>query len=64
MENARLYRDLAEREARIRRLVDANIIGIFFWDLEGGFSKRTMRFFSWWDTTVRISHQGVSAGPI
>ncbi len=28
MENARLYRDLAEREARIRRLVDANIIGI------------------------------------
>ncbi len=35
MENARLYRDLAEREARIRRLVDANIIGIFFWDLKG-----------------------------
>ena len=35
MENAYLYRDLAEREARIRRLVDANIIGIFFWDLKG-----------------------------
>ena len=35
IENARLYRDLAEREARIRRLVDANIIGIFFWDFEG-----------------------------
>jgi PAS domain S-box-containing protein len=35
MENARLYRDLAERESRIRRLVDANIIGIFIWDLEG-----------------------------
>jgi PAS domain S-box-containing protein len=34
MENARLYRDLADREARIRRLVDANIIGIFIWDLE------------------------------
>jgi GAF domain-containing protein len=33
LENTRLYRDLAEREARIRRLVDANIIGIFFWDL-------------------------------
>jgi PAS domain S-box-containing protein len=28
LENARLYNDLAEREARIRRLVDANIIGI------------------------------------
>lgn len=35
IENARLYRDLAEREARIRRLVDANIIGIIIWDLEG-----------------------------
>jgi PAS domain S-box-containing protein len=35
LENTRLYHDLAEREAKIRRLVDANIIGIFFWDLEG-----------------------------
>lgn len=35
MENARLYRDLAEREARIRRLVDANIIGIIIWDFHG-----------------------------
>jgi PAS domain S-box-containing protein len=29
LENARLYRDVAEREAKIRRLFDANIIGIF-----------------------------------
>jgi GAF domain-containing protein len=29
IENARLYRELAERESRIRRLVDANIVGIF-----------------------------------
>ncbi|MGH9553093.1 MAG: GAF domain-containing sensor histidine kinase, partial [Terriglobales bacterium] len=35
IENARLYRDLAEREGRIRRLVDANIIGIIIWDLQG-----------------------------
>src|SRR5262245_59730923 len=35
LENTRLYRDLAEREAKIRRLVDANIIGILIWDLEG-----------------------------
>ena len=35
LENARLYRDLAEREAKIRRLVDANIIGIFLWEREG-----------------------------
>jgi PAS domain S-box-containing protein len=30
-----LYRDLAEREAKIRRLVDANIVGIFIWEFEG-----------------------------
>jgi len=35
IENARLYRDLADREAKIRRLVDANIIGIVIWNLEG-----------------------------
>lgn len=35
MENARLYRDLAAREARIRRLVDANIIGIVICDVDG-----------------------------
>jgi PAS domain S-box-containing protein len=35
LENARLYSDLAEREAKIRRLVDANIIGIFIWRLDG-----------------------------
>jgi PAS domain S-box-containing protein len=35
LENTRLYRDLEEREARIRRLVDANIVGIFVGNLEG-----------------------------
>ena len=35
LENTRLYRDLEEREAKIRRLVDANIIGIFIWNLDG-----------------------------
>ncbi|HZE69513.1 MAG TPA: ATP-binding protein, partial [Pyrinomonadaceae bacterium] len=35
LENTRLYSDLTEREAKIRRLVDANIIGILIWNLEG-----------------------------
>jgi PAS domain S-box-containing protein len=35
LENTRLYRNLAEREAKIRRLVDANILGIFIWNLQG-----------------------------
>lgn len=34
-ENARLYRDLGKREAKIRRLVEANIFGIFIWGLDG-----------------------------
>jgi PAS domain S-box-containing protein len=36
LENARLYHELAERETKIRRLVDANIIGIVIYDFEGG----------------------------
>jgi PAS domain S-box-containing protein len=32
---AHANRDLAQREAKVRRLVDANIIGIFIFDLEG-----------------------------
>ncbi|ODM77073.1 AAA family ATPase [Bradyrhizobium elkanii] len=35
LENSRLYDDIADREAKIRRLVDANIIGIFIADREG-----------------------------
>jgi PAS domain S-box-containing protein len=32
---ARANRDLAEREAKIRRMVEAGIIGIYIWDFEG-----------------------------
>src|SRR6202043_2595091 len=35
LENTRLYRDGVEREAKIRRLVDANIIGVFVSESEG-----------------------------
>jgi len=35
LENSRLYHDLQEREAKIRRLIDANVVGIFIWDFEG-----------------------------
>jgi PAS domain S-box-containing protein len=35
LENTRLYRDLQEREAKIRRLVDSNIIGIVMTDFVG-----------------------------
>jgi PAS domain-containing protein len=35
IENSPLYRDLEDREGKIRRLADANILGIFIWNLEG-----------------------------
>jgi PAS domain S-box-containing protein len=35
LENTRLYGDLQQREAKIRRLVDANIVGIYIIDLGG-----------------------------
>jgi PAS domain S-box-containing protein len=44
LENSRLYRDLTEREAKIRRLVDANIIGIFIWNLQGGIVEANEAF--------------------
>ncbi len=35
LENARLYGELRDREARIRQLVESSIIGIFFWSTTG-----------------------------
>ena len=35
LENTRLYSVLQEREARVRRLVESNIIGVFIWDASG-----------------------------
>lgn len=35
IEKTWLYRDLEDRERRIRRLIDSNIIGIVIWDLDG-----------------------------
>ena len=55
LENSRLYRELQEREAQIRRLVDANIIGIPLWDSTAGSTRPTTPFSPWWATTARIS---------
>jgi PAS domain S-box-containing protein len=46
LENTLLYLDLQEREARIRRLVDSNIIGILFWDADGNISYANDAFLS------------------
>jgi PAS domain S-box-containing protein len=44
LENARLYNDLREREARIRRLVDSNIVGVVFWDVQGRVTDANQAF--------------------
>ena len=44
LENTCLYSELTEREARIRRLVEANIIGIVIWNLEGGIIEANEAF--------------------
>lgn len=65
-ERKRLYSDLQEREAKVRRLVDSNIIGIFIWGLHGqiidaneaflrlvGYSRDDLRSgrLRWWELT-------------
>src|SRR5262249_27177317 len=44
LENTRLYRDLADREGRIRRLVDANVLGVCIWNLEGAIVEANETF--------------------
>ena len=46
LENTRLYGDLREREAKVRRLVDANIIGISIIDLRGEIIEANDAFLS------------------
>jgi len=58
LENTRLYRDLEEREARIRRLVDAIIIGIFIWNLAGEILEANEAFLH----TVGYDREDLASG--
>ncbi|WP_334190074.1 AAA family ATPase [Noviherbaspirillum sp.] len=44
LDNARLYADVRDSHARMRRLVDSNIIGIVFWSLSGGITDANDAF--------------------
>jgi PAS domain S-box-containing protein len=44
LENVGLYRALANREAKIRRLFDANVLGICIWNLEGAIIEANEAF--------------------
>jgi PAS domain S-box-containing protein len=60
LENTRLYRDLAEREARIRRLVESNIIGVYFWGLAGDITEANDAFLQ----IVGYSRQDLLSGNV
>ena len=60
LENARLYRDLAAQEAKIRRLVDANIIGIYIWDFDGRIVEANDAFLS----MVGYDRQDLASGRV
>jgi hypothetical protein len=64
LENTRLCADLQEREAKVQRLVDSNIIGIHIWDFEGSMTDPMMLFCASWITAGKISLQGLSGGLI
>ena len=44
LENSRLYRELQEREGKVRRLVDSNIIGVVIADLDGAILEANEAF--------------------
>ena len=58
LENTRLYRDLEEREAKIRRLVDANIIGICIWNVDGEILEANEAFLH----TVGYDREDLASG--
>jgi PAS domain S-box-containing protein len=57
---AHANRNLAQREAKIRRLVDANIIGIFIWDFDGRILEANDAFLH----IVGYDHEDLIAGRI
>ena len=60
LENSRLYRDLQEREAKIRRLVDANIVGVLISNLEGPIFEANDAFLQ----MVQYRREDVTSGRV
>jgi len=60
MENTHLYSDLEDREAKIRRLVDANILGIATWNVAGAIVACNEAFLR----MVQYEHEDVAEGRV
>ncbi len=63
LENTRLYGDLQEREARVRRLVDSNIVGVLIWNFDGRILEANDAFLSMLQYGREDLVSGGSAGP-
>ena len=60
LDNARLYREIQERESRIHRLVDANIIGMHIFNAEGVIVDANHSFLK----TVGYDREDLAAGQL
>jgi PAS domain S-box-containing protein len=60
LENTRLYHDLEEREARIRCLVEANVVGIVMFTLEGAITGANEAFLH----MVQYSREDIASGHV
>ena len=60
LDNARLYADVRNSHARIRRLVESNIIGIYFWDVSGNIIDANEAFLE----MTGYSRQDLLAGEV
>jgi PAS domain S-box-containing protein len=58
LENTRLYRDLENREAKIKRLVDADMMAIIMWNIEGSIVASNEAFLR----MVQYDREDVASG--
>jgi PAS domain S-box-containing protein len=60
LENSRLYRDLEQREAKIRRLVESNVVGVVMWTLDGAIVGANEAFLH----MVQYGHEDIASGRV
>jgi len=60
LENTRLYRDLEQREAKILRLVESNVVGVVMWTLDGAIVGANEAFLQ----MVQYGHEDIASGRV
>jgi PAS domain S-box-containing protein len=60
LENTRLYRDLEQREAKIRRLVESNVVGVAMWTVDGAIVGANEAFLD----MLQYGHEDIATGRV